>query len=174
MQNKKMGFDPRAVANKILDVSDELNIALGNLALNKILFFAHSEILISHGHPLVSVPFEAWRYGPVLPSVYHEFKQHSDSPITTRATRLDRLTGKRVLARWKSDEDIDQEIIRMVGFYGRMKPGQLVDLSHEPGGPWDLVWNADNNYKYGMTITDDLILNKSTYSNSHKGAHRVH
>ena len=92
-------YDPRAVANLLLDVAAEEGVAVSNLALQKLLYFAHGHFLIQTGHPLVSGAFEAWNNGPVHPAVYHAFKTSGREPILDRAVGRNVMTGEtRVLA----------------------------------------------------------------------------
>ena len=63
-------YDPRSIANLLLDEADRLAINITNLSLQKLLYFAHGLSLIEDGKPLVSGYFEAWQHGPVHPLVY--------------------------------------------------------------------------------------------------------
>ena len=65
-----MSYDPRVVANLILDIRDELNLETTNLELQKLLYFSHAFSLNRFDVPLVSGFFEAWKNGPVNPAVY--------------------------------------------------------------------------------------------------------
>ena len=76
----KPPYDPRAVANLLLDLAGNDKLDVSNLALQKLLYFAHAHFLIRTGHPLVQGGFEAWTYGPVHPAVYQAFKSAGDSP----------------------------------------------------------------------------------------------
>jgi uncharacterized phage-associated protein len=85
--------DPRSVANLLLDIADAQRRPVTNLALQKLLYFAHAIFLVETSKPLVSGYFEAWQYGPVHPLVYKAFQEAADKPITSRASRMDVLTG---------------------------------------------------------------------------------
>jgi len=85
-------YDPRALANCILDATAVRGFGVTNMALNKIIYFSHGWYLALHDHPLVSVSFEAWDYGPVILLLYHQFKRYGDQDISTRATRIDLQT----------------------------------------------------------------------------------
>ena len=159
MQNITMGHDPRAVANAILDIADELSIPVTNLQLNKALFYAHADCIQNLGRRVASLPFEAWQYGPVMPCVYHEFKSSGDRPIRTRAKRLNRETGERELA-VLDDSELSEFLRRIVDFYCRKSGSELVKLSHAFGQAWDYVWNLDPKYKHGMQISDAVILER--------------
>ena len=51
------------------------SLALTNLKLNKLVYFAQVESLRQRGVELFDDAIEAWEYGPVEPAVYHEFKR---------------------------------------------------------------------------------------------------
>jgi uncharacterized phage-associated protein len=87
-------YDPRAVANLMLDEADKRGWTITNLALQKLLYFAHGIHLTKTKRPLVSGYFEAWQYGPVHPAVYRAFKPSGSAPIINRAVAKDPLTGK--------------------------------------------------------------------------------
>lgn len=157
MQNYGMGNDPRAVANALLDIADSRDIAVSNLALNKLLFFIHTDCMLEKKCRLSSLTFEAWQYGPVLPIIYHQFKVFKAAPIKSRATKVDPQTGQNVVVQYAELRPnlgyIEDRFLQ----YSKLSPSNLVALSHEIGGAWDAVWNGvvEN---VGMKITDELIL----------------
>jgi len=100
--------------------------SMTNLRLNKILYFAQIVSILEHGKPLFHDDFEAWNLGPVIPSVYHKYKAYADAPI-------------------KSSESIDYSVfsaeeIRLLfdifSLYKNLATSRLVELSHQPNGPW--------------------------------------
>lgn len=54
---------------------------LSNLSLQKMLYLAHMVHIGRHQKPLIHETFEAWDYGPVLPSVYHRAKVFGNAPV---------------------------------------------------------------------------------------------
>jgi uncharacterized phage-associated protein len=50
-----------------------------------------------------------------------------------------------------------ERIRKVVRFYGKLKPWDLVELSHVKGGPWDKVWNHEGQINPGMKISHDAI-----------------
>lgn len=56
-------YDPRALANFMLDEAERNGLALTNLASQKLLYFAHGMFLNETKRPLVKGFFEAWQYG---------------------------------------------------------------------------------------------------------------
>ncbi len=93
----KPPYDPRAVANLLLDLAakeEDASLPISNLALQKLLYLAHGHFLIRTGTPLVQGAFEAWTYGPVHPAVYQAFKSEADRPIKIRAVGRNAITGE--------------------------------------------------------------------------------
>ncbi|TAL84581.1 MAG: DUF4065 domain-containing protein [Rhodanobacter sp.] len=153
-----MSYDGRAVANFVLDFCAEKKRPITNLALQKIIYFCHVWSLIQLKRPLVKQGFEAWPLGPVLQHVYREFKEFDKQPIDRRALRLDRKTGKQVIAEYDFDDESRALLSRVADFYSQLRAGDLVELSHELGGPWDQVWNHSAAINPGMLINDDLMI----------------
>lgn len=149
--------DVRAVANFILDVAEASGINVTNMALNKLVYFVHCDHLIEANSPLVGAKIEAWEHGPVFREVYHEFKRWSDAPIWSRATKVDPHTGEAVRAELEIDGERAAYLADLVKRYLHFSAAQLRAISHQPGGPWALVWGHDGRANPGMRITDDII-----------------
>lgn len=115
-----------------------------NLKLNKLLYYAQGVQLARTGEPLFNEPIEAWRLGPVVPSVYHTYKvcgsnpiPYEDEPIQTKDLNEDELNT----------------LLDVVQEFGQFTGSKLVDMTHEPGTPWEIVYYG----KYDKTIPIDLI-----------------
>lgn len=162
--------DPRSVCNFMLDVAEG---PISNLALQKLLYFAHGLHLVETKKPMVSGYFEAWEYGPVHPTAYKAFKGAGASAITFRAERVDPLTGGRSPLPPVEDVDARRRIRRIVSAYDSMTAGQLVDVSHAKDGPWDyIVRSAENRMAFGLRIPDELIIERFRYHKVSVGVSR--
>ncbi|RMD63362.1 MAG: DUF4065 domain-containing protein, partial [Planctomycetota bacterium] len=60
-----------------------------NLRLQKLLYYAQGWSLALRGEPLFDETLEAWKHGPVAPSVYHIFKTHGKQSIPQGEARKD-------------------------------------------------------------------------------------
>lgn len=152
-----MTYDGREVANFILDKCDAENREVSNLALQKLVYFCHVRSLTSLGKPLIKHKFEAWEFGPVLPYLYREFKSFDRSGITRRAHRINSIDGTAQLVKYDFDKETQHLLEETLKFYGRLRPSDLVRLSHVEGGPWHKVWNHKKVINPGMKIDDDEI-----------------
>lgn len=154
-------YDPRGIANLLLDVADDAGLSITNLALQKLIYFAHGIHLMQTKEPLVSGYFEAWQYGPVHPSVYRAFNDAGSQPLRIRATGKDALTGRERELKKPDDPDVRQLIQDVLRHYGRMSAGRLVDLSHAEGAPWDVVVHKSRtDIAFGMRIPDSIIADR--------------
>lgn len=164
-------YDPRAVANLLLDEAARRNIEITNLALQKLLYFAHGIRLTRTKQPLLSGYFEAWRYGPVHPAVYRAFTDAGSAPIRMRAQGKDPLTGRTRELSTPTDLSVVDLIIQVLRSYGCMSPGRLVDLSHAKGSPWAYVVDkARTDVVFGLRIPDNVIVDRFRYHNISLGA----
>lgn len=164
-------IDPRSICNLMLDEADRDGTRVTNLALQKLLYFAHARYLIEARTPLVSGYFEAWQYGPVHPAAYRAFKTAGDRPIDFRAERQDPLTGQRQQLPPPEDDSIRRQIRAVMVSYGRLTPGRLVEISHAKGAPWDyVVGQARDNMAFGLRLSDNVIVERFKYHKVSVGA----
>jgi uncharacterized phage-associated protein len=158
----KPPYDPRAVANLLLDLAakeEDGPLPISNLVLQKLLYFAHGHFLIRTGTPLVQGAFEAWTYGPVHPAVYRAFKSEADRPIQTRAVGRNPMTGEVRQLPIPDDNQVRRHLREVLRAYGNLSPGRLVDIAHAPKGPWATVVNkAKTSVALGLRITDSVTL----------------
>lgn len=150
-------YDPRVLANFILDAADRRGLSITNMALHKIMFFAHGWSIGERGRPLVAATFEAWQHGPVMPIIYRQFSKSGRQPVRDRATRVDVASGRDVPVAGSLAADDAAFVERVTEMLGPVSALVLSDMSHEPGGPWDMVWNSSRRVNPGMVIPHDMI-----------------
>ncbi len=78
-----------AVANAFLDLAKKSEEEITHMKLQKLIYIAHGFNLSNFDFPLIDEQVEAWRYGPVIRSVYDEFKSYGHDPITKYGGILD-------------------------------------------------------------------------------------
>lgn len=77
-----MIYQSMDIANFIVSLGIESKDYLTNLKLQKVLYFLNASFLVEKDKPLLDESFSRWTYGPVIESVYSEFKTYGSSPIT--------------------------------------------------------------------------------------------
>lgn len=166
-----MPYHSRAVANHFLDLAEVSGKKLDPMQIQKLVYFGHGWHLAFTDDPLIDERIEAWTYGPVVPTLYHELKVWGSGEIRKRVARwvfkVNPNTGKTsVLIAVPSLDDPggDNQHLRFAkallrrtwDVYGRMSGVSLSQLTHEPGGPWD-VTRRKNPEVRGADIPDELI-----------------
>ncbi len=129
-------IDAKGLANLFLDWSDDVGVPISPMKLQKLVFFTHADFLVMKGRPLVKQEFEAWDYGPVIPSLYDQFKRFKDRPVTERASTFDPLSARAVQSTCTLHSDDHQLIRQMFDFYSALSAVHLSELSHEFDGAW--------------------------------------
>ena len=79
-----MAYKALDIANKIISITDlEHGDTISNLKLQKMLYYQQGFHLAYFGTPLFDEDIVAWQYGPVVPSVYKEYKSFESNSIST-------------------------------------------------------------------------------------------
>jgi uncharacterized phage-associated protein len=152
-----MPYNTKSVANLILNKAAENGMQLTPLKLQKLMYYVAGYYIAATNTPLIDTPIEAWEYGPVISSVYHEFKTFGSKPITRQAMDLDGDTGSLIPCPIPTG---DQKLNKIVDFvlkqYGGFSGLTLSEMTHAAGTPWQLT-RAENPGMRGVDIKNDLI-----------------
>jgi uncharacterized phage-associated protein len=152
-------YEARKICNFLLARYDAKRFELTNLRINKLLYFIHADSLAHKPDGLVRNHFEAWQYGPVIRPVFDVFKIYGDNFISAPAAYLDYASGQNLPIPYFDINESDLGLIQITfEQYSRFSTSQLVSLSHEPDGPWDIVFKAHLADKTSSPrIPNDLI-----------------
>lgn len=142
----------RAVANHFIKLMAEDGDAPTPMQLLKFVYIAHGWNLAASDRPLVEDPVEAWKYGPVIADLYQGTKKFGPHPITGLIGG-----GERAVL-----SDYHREDIRLaetvLAKYRNWTAFELSEMTHQPGTPWDIVWNQQGgNERRHAIIPNDLI-----------------
>ena len=150
----KQALDARALANQFLDWADSERTGLSNLKIQKMLFFTHADFLLETGELLLRDEFQAWDYGPVLPSIYRAFCVSGRQSVKARAKVFDPITAMSEIAVLDVSNTLMSTLRHSYSFYRRIGAVTLSDISHAEKGPWsrarelfDLGLNPDRRIK---------------------------
>ncbi|MGJ3629828.1 Panacea domain-containing protein [Sphingomonas sp. MMS24-JH45] len=119
---------------------------LTNLQAQKLLYFAHMIALgeSDGARPLVNELFQAWDYGPVLPSAYREVKIFGDKPIKPF-----------LFSHRQPERTFDGVIKSTLDQLGGLSSSKLVAESHWVNGAWAEYYRAGSR---GTDIPNDAVL----------------
>lgn len=163
-----MGANALSVANYFIDLAQRDKVPIHLLGLVKRVYIAHGLALAYRHRGLLDPRFdkvEAWKYGPVIPSVYHSFKQNRNNAITEKVSNL--VWGKNGEPQWETPQltdKEDKEIVEAVWKrYINYTDNKLVTLLHRKGTPWFLCYVEGANVPIPDEVTAsyyDLLIKK--------------
>ncbi len=143
-----MAYDSRQIANYFIRRANEAGRKMDIATVLKLVYIAHGWTLALLDRPLISDRVEAWNYGPVIPDVYAAFRKQG----RFSKEKVFDLSAAREKSRKELEEDVEDVLSQVYDVYGDMGARHLSDLTHVPGGPWDIVMRAEGKY-----IPHDLI-----------------
>ena len=118
---KSYKYSASQIANYFLfraQLDEEL---LSNLKLQKLVYYAQGLHIACYGHPLFKEKIKAWRYGPVVPDLYHAYKRFGSGGVPPKGDFL--------------PESIDLETRKFLDeiytVFGQFSAFRLMDSTHE-------------------------------------------
>ncbi len=117
---------------------EEQEAEMTPLSLQKTLYFAQACWLQAREQPLfLEERFEAWSYGPVIRSVYQDYKHHKSNPIKIR--EADYFSFE------EENPDLHHFLSCVWTITQRYSAFWLTQITHLKGAPWELVYEEDEN-----------------------------
>lgn len=111
----------------------------------KLAYLCHGWMLGICGRPLIADEVEAWRYGPVVPLVYHTYKSFGGESIEVVVTDH----------RNEFDEQQIELMDAVLHAYRDHSAWSLSAITHQPGTPWHVVYRGG--WGEGAIIPNKLI-----------------
>ena len=149
-----MAYTPQHIANYFLDRAEAEGATLSPLKLIKLVYIAYGWVLALTGKRLFEEPIQAWKHGPVVPSVDHEFKHYRSGSICELSGIFDMETGSYNIPRLpKSDATTNMILEKVWAAYKRFTGWALRNKTHEADTPWTQTFDGSMD----KVISDDLI-----------------
>lgn len=169
-----MAYPAKAIANYFLELASQENHSLTLMKLLKLVYYANGWHLAIKGQPLIEEPVEAWKYGPVIASIYHEFKEFGNQEITRFAANRSPEELKRDPATkpWIKEEDeyTKRLLCKIWNVYGSYSGSQLSTMTHQRGTPWDITWNEGGGSSTNSCQINNQLLRDYFVKLAHKDA----
>lgn len=105
--------------------ADDLGAPVDPMSLEKLVYYAQAFHLALSDEPLFSDEIQAWKWGPVVPSVYKRYAGYGSDPIITLVDGEAVHVGERV----------EHFLADLVGFFGRNTAINLSRATHLES-PW--------------------------------------
>lgn len=134
MQTVTYDVAPQRVAEFFLEVdSTREEPDVTQLKLQKLLYFAQANYLAFTGHRLFNEPIQAWEHGPVVNSMYHQYKGYGKQTIAAAGAHGE------VTPRPHTGEDLPADVAEFLTEvwkrYGHYSASELRNMSHRDN-PW--------------------------------------
>jgi uncharacterized phage-associated protein len=130
----------------------ENNTDLTVLKLIKLVYIGYGWCLATLDRKIFNEKIEAWKHGPVVPSIYYEFKRFRDATgmtnINEYAIDFDLNEKKEEInSIYSSVDEKDEDIIKILNAvwkkYKNYSGWELRNLTHE--GPWKKFYQKEQN-----------------------------
>jgi uncharacterized phage-associated protein len=146
----QQGYSPFKIAAFFIRKAHESGVEITPMKLIKLVYIAHAWNLALLKRPLISEAVQAWKYGPVIESLYQGFKRFSNSPIPKN--EMDSLPRP---------DDIDEQskalLEKVWQEYGGLTGIHLSSLTHQPGTPWHTIWEGGGKHTKCAEIPNEQI-----------------
>jgi uncharacterized phage-associated protein len=128
-----------SIANFFIRKGIEDGKPIDQMKVQKLVYFAHGWYLAITNKPLLNEAIEAWRFGPVIPSLYHSLKYSGNQAITsTISVRKDPTIDE-------TDPEVQAYLNRIWNLYSPLSGIQLSNITHEEETPWARIAKEFNN-----------------------------
>ena len=113
------------VANWFIYKFAESGDLVTHLKVQKLLYYAEAWSQVLHNRELIDGEFQAWAHGPVIPEVFHEFKQYgwNPLPVPTQSELPD------------FPSDVQDVLSQVLDSYGELPAKTLENMTHNDA-PW--------------------------------------
>lgn len=149
-----MTCDATTIANRFLEKAREAGRVLTPMQLIKLVYIAHGWHLGYFGRPLINEGVQAWKFGPVVNSLYHKVKHYGSGGVA----------GQLSVYPWQSTDSIPPQSLSLVdsvwNSYQQFSGMQLSEMTHREGTPWEVTWNELGGSQSRNVKIDDSIIEK--------------
>lgn len=157
-------LDTKSVANFFIDLARRNQKIITPMKLQKLVYYAHGWCLALFEKPLINEAIEAWRYGPVIESLYHELKHYGNQNIDDLLTDVVVFTGRDgkeefqlCTPRIPENSNLKELLEKVWSVYSPYSPIELSSMTHQPGSPWDQVFKEKGAIERNAEIGQELI-----------------
>lgn len=163
----------KAACNFFITKAQEEGRIITPMQAIKLVYFAHGYSLALLKTPLIDDHVEAWKFGTVIPSLYHKLKIYGSGKIKCQLLNTDdvdiidfiSLSEDELQKKYPNNaieykfSDGENAIMSAVWkSYGDKTGFQLSNIIHQEGTPWDTVYNKQGGqFQRNAIIPDKLI-----------------
>lgn len=114
------------------------------MKLNKLVYLAHSYMLILLDEPLLDEPILAWQNGPFIQELYKKVRNFKDKPVT-------KIINKKFINLSPDEISVIKHVISVYNGYSAI---ELSNLTQNIPSPWSYIWFSNGS----NTIIPDVLI----------------
>lgn len=154
-----MPYPAKSIANFFIECSFAEGEKLTPMKAIKLVYVAHGWHLGFDQGPLVSERIQAWKYGPVIDSLYKALKRYGNEEITEviRDFEFAETATSSIPTVDQSDTYVRGLLEQVWSVYGKLTAVQLSAMTHQDNTPWHQTWHGDGANDGHATISDERI-----------------
>lgn len=128
-------FTASDIARWFVAWSDECEANIDPMKLQKLLYYAQGHFLAKYDRPLFRDQVKAWAHGPVVPAVWHEYKDCGKNDIDVDTIGDD--------FNWDTYGDVNDFLVGVYATYGKYAGWTLRNMTHREA-PWKDAFNGSD------------------------------
>ncbi|MDY6226980.1 MAG: DUF4065 domain-containing protein [Clostridium sp.] len=152
--NISIQITPEDIAKYILTKGE-----FDKLQLQKLVFLVYSQYALKYDKPLFKEKFEAWEYGPVMRKLYYKLDRYKKEKIQFEDIDFEKLKLKLKFSKVADIKEVLECIDSIILKYGSKNGGELIDITHVKGSPWDITKKEKG---LNSTISWELVRDYNT------------
>ena len=128
----------------ILKHLEDKRCPIGPLKLQKMVYICYGWYWALLKKELFEDEIQAWRYGPVIPMVWHAFKPQRAEISKTYDIVQGEIPKTYDIVQGEFDADTQQVLKGIYNAYINQSNNQIIAICHAPGTPWSSIYDGTN------------------------------
>lgn len=151
-----------SIANFFIKKSNEEGTPFSPMKIIKLTYIAYGWYgALFDKKMLFEEDVQAWKYGPVIPSLYHNLKHFRNNGVDELIVTIDLDSGEdgyKISEPLPKGQEKMEFLEKIWETYAGFTAVQLSWLTHQEGTPWEVAWNKlGGKDKEGFVIPFSLI-----------------
>ena len=139
------------IAKQFLNFAQKEKEVIEPMKLLKLTYIAHGWYLGFNSKPLIFNDIQAWKYGPVIPELYHVTKRFGYGNVDKDI--IDIYSEKNI-------DESDSKFLHVIwNTYKQFSGVELSAKTHADGSPWSQVYDGDFNKVISNSIIEKYYKN---------------
>lgn len=148
-----------AVANFFIEKGVQSDNRVTPMKLIKLVYLAHGWHSGYYGTELLNEEIQAWKYGPVMPKLYHAIKGYGGREISGLLSEIRFSLNDTSLEVPRVEDVATRKFLTSIwDHYKTQSAITLSALTHSDGSPWHRVWWLGPDYRHGDAKIPESVI----------------